>query len=95
VPLPKLPSAKETAKLLLLHIVRLHGILVDVVSDRVPQFHSMFWREFFLLLGATVTLSSGYHPQSNVQAEHKNPEMETALRCITSQHPSSWSEQLV
>jgi len=41
--LPKLPLAKETAKLLLLHVVRLHGIPVDVVSDRGPQFTSVFW----------------------------------------------------
>ena len=95
VPLPKLPSAKETAKLLLLHVIRLHGIPVDVVSDRGSQFTSVFWREFCSLLGATVSLSSGYHPQSNGQTERKNQEMETALRCMTSQNPTSWSEQLL
>ena len=51
---------------------------------------SMFWRVLCSLLGATVSLSSGYHPQSNSQTKHKNQEM-----CLTSQHPSSWSEQLV
>ena len=95
VPLPKLPSAKETAKLLLLHVIRLHGIPVDVVSDQGPQFASVFWREFCSLLGATVSLSSGYHPQSNGQTERKNQEMETALRCMASQNPTSWSEQLL
>ncbi|XP_067456282.1 uncharacterized protein [Thunnus thynnus] len=34
VPLPKLPSAKRTAQLVLLHIFRLHGLPVDVVSDQ-------------------------------------------------------------
>lgn len=38
VPLPKLPSAKETAQLVLLHVFHLHGLPVDVVSDRGPQF---------------------------------------------------------
>ena len=95
VPLPKLPSAKGTAKLLLRHVVRLHGIPADVVSDRGPQFTTVFWREFCSLLGATVSLSSGYHPQSNGQTEPKNQEMETALHCMTSQTPSSWSEQLL
>ena len=33
VPLPKLPLAKETAQRLLTHVVRLHGIPVDVVHD--------------------------------------------------------------
>ncbi len=46
VPLPKLPSAKETAQLVIDHIFRIHGLPVDVVSDRGPQFVSRFWQEF-------------------------------------------------
>lgn len=45
VPLPKRPSAK-TAQLILLHVFRLHGIWVYVVSDWGPQFASIFWKEF-------------------------------------------------
>lgn len=41
-PLPTLPSAKKTAQLVLLHVVRLHGLPNDVVSDRGPQFTSTF-----------------------------------------------------
>ena len=95
VPLTKLPSAKETAEQVLLHVFRLHGLPVDVVSDRGPQFTSVFWREFCTLIGATVSLSSGFHPQSNGQSERMNQEMETALRCMVSQNPSSWSKQLL
>ena len=95
VPLPKLPSAKETAEQVLLHVFRLHGFPTDVVSDRGSQFTSIFWREFCTLVGATVSLSSGFHPQSNGQSERMNQEMETALRCMVSQHPSSWSRQLL
>ncbi|KAI3376164.1 hypothetical protein L3Q82_016689 [Scortum barcoo] len=92
VPLPKLPSAKETAELMLTHVFRLHGLPVDVVSDRGPQFTSIFWREFCVLVGASASLSSGFHPQSNGQTERMNQELETALRCMASQHPSSWSQ---
>lgn len=95
VPIPKLPSAKETAELVLLHVFRLHGLPTDVVSDRGPQFTSVFWREFCTLIGATVSLSSGFHPQSNGQTERKNQEMETALRCIVSKHPAAWAKQLL
>ena len=41
VPLPKLPSALETANLLVLRLFRLHGIPQDIVSDRGPQFASL------------------------------------------------------
>lgn len=95
VPLSKLPTAKETAQLVLLHVFRLHGLPVDVVSDRGPQFSSVFWREFCSLLGATASLSSGFHPQSNGQTERMNQELETALRCMASHNPSSWSSQLL
>ncbi|KAI2657562.1 Transposon Tf2-9 polyprotein [Labeo rohita] len=35
------------------HVFRIHGLPMDVVSDRGPQFVSKFWREFCHLLGAT------------------------------------------
>ena len=79
IPLPKLPSAKETAVTVIDHVFRLHGLPVDVVSDRGSQFVSKFWKEFCKLLGATVSLSSGYHPQSNGQSERANQDLERTL----------------
>lgn len=95
LPLPKLPSAKETTELMLTHLFHLHGLPVDVVSDQGPQFTSVFWRDFCALVGASASLSSGFHPQSNGQTERLNQELETALRCMASQHPSSRSQQLL
>ncbi|KAL2078839.1 hypothetical protein ACEWY4_024583 [Coilia grayii] len=95
IPLAKLPSARETAQAVQLHIFRLHGIPTDVVSDRGPQFTSMFWKEFCRLLGATVSLTSGYHPQANGQSERANQELEKALRCVASRDPLSWASRLV
>jgi len=54
VPLPKLPSAKETAQAILVHVFQLHGLPVDMVSDRGPQFTSVLWSEFCNQRGATV-----------------------------------------
>ncbi len=94
IPLPKLPSARETATAVIDHVFRIHGLPKDVVSDRGPQFVSKFWREFCKLLGASVSLSSGFHPQSNGQTERANQDLERVLRCLVSQNPSSWSQQL-
>ncbi len=59
IPLPKLPSARETAVAVIDHVFRIHGLPTNVVvSDRGPQFISKFCN----LLGATVSLSSGYKP---------------------------------
>lgn len=82
VALPKLPSASETQDLLVQHVFRIHGIPVDIVSDRGPQFISQVWRSFCKALGANVSLSSGFHPQSNGQTERTNQDLEAALRCV-------------
>uniref|UniRef100_A0A3P9JP29 Integrase catalytic domain-containing protein n=1 Tax=Oryzias latipes TaxID=8090 RepID=A0A3P9JP29_ORYLA len=95
VPLPQLPSATQTADVLVNHVFRNHGIPSDIVSDRGPQFVSQVWRAFCSALGATVSLSSGYHPQSNGQAERANQELETSLRCIAAQNTTDWAQYLV
>ena len=94
VPLTKLPSASETAQLLITHVIRLHGIPRDIVSDRGPQFTARFWKAFCTLLGTTVSLMSGFHPQSNGQTERANQSLETVLRCLCAHNPASWSTQL-
>lgn len=72
-PLKKLPTAFDTAELLMEHVFRNFGIPEDILSDRGPQFISIVWRAFFALMNVTVSLTSGYHPQSNRQTERKNP----------------------
>ena len=95
IALPKLPTAKETAELMMQHVFRIHGFPRDIVSDRGPQFVSRFWREFCRLIGATTSLTSGYHPEANGQTERLNQQLETGLRCLVSQNPASWSSHLV
>ena len=94
VPLEKLPTAEEMTHLLTTHVVRLHGIPTDIVSDRGPQFTSRVWQSFCRGIGATVSLTSGYHPQSNGQAERANQSLEDTLRCYCEKNPSSWSSNL-
>uniref|UniRef100_A0A8C6LTI7 Gypsy retrotransposon integrase-like protein 1 n=1 Tax=Nothobranchius furzeri TaxID=105023 RepID=A0A8C6LTI7_NOTFU len=95
IALPGLPSARRTAELFLENVVRLHGFPVDVVSDRGPQFTARFWRAFCHLLGASVSLSSGYHPQTNGQTERANQQLGRYLRCFVSAQPSQWPKYLL
>ncbi len=93
IPLPKLPSARETAQLMVDHVFCLHGLPVDVVLDRDPQFASWFWKEFCRQIGASASLSSGFHPQTNGQCERANQDLERMLSCRTSNNLSSWCQQ--
>uniref|UniRef100_A0A3B3HZY6 Gypsy retrotransposon integrase-like protein 1 n=1 Tax=Oryzias latipes TaxID=8090 RepID=A0A3B3HZY6_ORYLA len=95
IPLSQLPSAAETAEVLVQFVFRHHGIPSDIVSDRGPQFVSQVWKAFCSALGATVSLTSGYHPQSNGQAERANQELETSLRCLADRNSMDWSKYLV
>uniref|UniRef100_A0A8C6K7U4 Gypsy retrotransposon integrase-like protein 1 n=1 Tax=Nothobranchius furzeri TaxID=105023 RepID=A0A8C6K7U4_NOTFU len=94
VPLSKLPSAATTARLLFLHVVRLHGIPSEILSDRGPQFIAKVWKDFCRSIGAEPCLSSGFHPQTNGQCERLNQEVEDTLRCLCADNPTSWSLHL-
>ncbi len=65
------------------------------MSDRGPQFSSRFWRAFCQSLGTKVSLSSGFHPESNGQTERVNQDLESTLRCMVGSNPSSWSSYLI
>uniref|UniRef100_A0AAQ4QDA1 Integrase catalytic domain-containing protein n=1 Tax=Gasterosteus aculeatus aculeatus TaxID=481459 RepID=A0AAQ4QDA1_GASAC len=95
IALPKLPSAKKTAEVMMNNVFKIHGFPKDIVSDRGPQFVSRFWRAFCRLIGAKASLTSGYHPEANGQTERLNQQLETSLRCLVAQDPSTWSKNLV
>ncbi|KAI2655728.1 Transposon Tf2-9 polyprotein [Labeo rohita] len=86
-PLKGLPTALETAE----HLFHLPK---EIVSDRGPQFISHVWKAFFKLLGVSVNLSSGYHPQTNGQTERSIQELERHLRAYCHEDQHSWSSFL-
>ena len=94
VPLSKLPSAMVTARLLIQHVVRLHGLPKEILSDRGPQFISAIWHTVWKELGVKAQLTSGYHPQSNGQCERANQSVESCLRCLCHERPTRWVEEL-
>lgn len=67
IPLPKLPSAFQMAKLLFQHVFLRFGIPEDVVSDRGPWFMSCVWLGFMEKFGVSMSLTLGYHPQKLLQ----------------------------
>ncbi len=94
IPLTGFPTALQTAELLFNQVFRYYGIPEDIVSDRGPQFISRVWKAFFSLLGVTVSLSSGYHPQSNGQTERKIQEVGRFLRTFCHDRQNSWNQFL-
>ncbi|KAI2646807.1 Transposon Ty3-G Gag-Pol polyprotein [Labeo rohita] len=95
VPLKGLPTAMETAEHLFHQVFHHFGIPEETVSDRGPQFIIHVWKTFFKLLGVSVNLSSGYHPQTNCQTERKIQELGRYLRAYCSGDQHSWSRFLL
>ncbi|KAK3560222.1 hypothetical protein QTP86_000841 [Hemibagrus guttatus] len=94
IPLKGLPSAMQTVEALFLHVFRNFGLPEDILLDRGSQFTSRVWRSLCARLGIRVSLSSGYHPQTNGQAERLNQEIGRFLRSYCSREQHRWSEFL-
>ncbi|KAL0202498.1 hypothetical protein M9458_000516, partial [Cirrhinus mrigala] len=94
IPLKSLPTAMEKALELFSHVFRIYGLPEDIVSDRGPQFTSRVWQAFCKQLDINVSLTSGYHPQSNGQVERLNQEIGRYLRTYCNREQEKWSDFL-
>lgn len=75
-------------------IVRLHRVSASIISDTDPKFTSKFWEQLNHKLGTKLTLSSGYHPQTNSQSERMIQSLEEQLRACVLEHIGSWDDFL-
>jgi hypothetical protein len=94
IPCKKTVTAKDMAHMFIAHICRYFGPPESTVSDRGPQFISQFWKEVTRILGAQLTLSTAYHPQTDGQTEIYNQYLEQRLRPFVNHYQNNWSELL-
>lgn len=87
-------TASETAKMFIKYVFPHHGVPRDIVSDRGPQFTSVFWRELMTSLGVTSLYSTAYHPQTDGQTERTNQTLEQYLRCFINDIQDNWADLL-
>ena len=62
LPTQSVYSIEKLAKLYVDEIVRWHGVLVSIVSDRDPRFTSRFWLRFQVAHGTNLKFSIAFHP---------------------------------
>lgn len=89
IPLSTIPSATETGDLLVWHIFGSTGSWGILFQTEDPNSLTRYVPAFCAAMGASVSLSSGYHPKSNSQAERANQSLENALRCVVAWNPAS------
>jgi transposase InsO family protein len=83
-------DARGQAELFLMEMMRLHGLLRTIVSDRGPQFAAVFWMRLCEWLGIDQWLSTGFYPQTNGQIEWMIACIEQYLWILTSHQQDDW-----
>ena len=94
IPCNKIDDASHIANLFCREILRLHGVLKTIVSDRNVKFLSYFWKTLCAKLGIKLLFSSAYHPQTDGQTEVTNHTLSTLLRMLMKKNIKEWEECL-
>ncbi|WMV58684.1 hypothetical protein MTR67_052069 [Solanum verrucosum] len=87
-------SVEDYDKLYIKEIVRLHGVLLSIISNRGPQFTFHFWKSFQKGLCSLVNLSLAFHPQTNGKAEGTIQTLEDMLGSCLINFKGSWNYHL-
>ncbi|KAL0291382.1 UNVERIFIED_CONTAM: Transposon Ty3-G Gag-Pol polyprotein [Sesamum angustifolium] len=94
LPIRQNDSLDKLAELYASKIVRLHGILTSIVSDRDPQFTSHFWESMRRTLGTKLHFSTAFHPQTDGQSERTIQILEDLMRACVIEFRGNWDDHL-
>ena len=95
IPIKSTDMVEEDARFYLNKIVSLTGIPKSIISDRGYTFTSHSWSSFKKVLGTQVKLSTIFHPQMDVQAEHTIKTLEDMLRAGAIDFKGNWESHLL
>jgi transposase InsO family protein len=75
-------------------VLRLHGVLKTIISNRGSQFIARFWEQLNASLRTHLIHSSAYHPQTDGQTKRVNQILKDMLRACLIEHQESWDKHL-
>ena len=87
-------TASQLADLYISRIVSLHGVTLEINSDRGSLFTSHFWESFQTPMGTHLSFSTAFHPQSSGQVERVNQILEDMLRACVISFGMDWEKCL-
>ena len=85
-------EARQFRTLFMQHIVRLHGIPRDIITDRASLFTTGLWKQITKKLEIERRLSTTFHPQTGGQTKRTNAILEQYLRVYVNYQPDNWNE---
>lgn len=84
----------DIARIFMREVWRLHGLPVELVSDRDSKFTGDFCREVCRRVGTKQSMSTAFHPQSDGQTERVNRVLEDYLRHYVGADQRDWADHL-
>lgn len=91
-PVKVFDSEEDYVKLYIREIVRLHGVLLSIISDRGTQFTSQFQKSFQNGVGTRVKLSTTLHTQTNSKVKHTIQTLKGMLRACVVGFQGNWDD---
>jgi len=69
IPINNRFSSKDMVQLLYDKVYPLHGLPLQIISDRGVQYSAKLFQEWYKILGIESTMLTAYHPQTDGQTE--------------------------
>jgi hypothetical protein len=94
IPVSTTYRVRQYAELYLSHIIRYHGILNNIISDRGSIFIAHFWEQLHECLDTHLIRSSAYHPQTDGQTKRVNQIIKDMLHACVLMDGPKWDKHL-
>src|SRR3954471_24644098 len=94
LPIHESINASQLAVLYVSRVVSLHGVPLEINSDRGSLFTSRFWQSFQNAMGTHISFSTTFHPQSSGQVERVNQILDDMLRACVISFGKNWEKSL-
>lgn len=89
-----LDSIDQLARLYVREVIKLHGILISIISDRNPMFTSRFWKSLQQAMAMKLNFSITLHPQMDRQTERTIQILDDILPTCVIDIKRDWEEVL-
>ena len=94
IPCRKTSNATHVAHLFFNEIVRLHGFLKSILSNRDVKFTGHFWRTLWKKMDTQLSYNSADHPQTYGQTEVATKILGNLLRSLVRENSGMWDRAL-
>jgi hypothetical protein len=84
-------TAKETIKLFIQHVWKLHELLITIISNRDSQFIFLIWDTICKILKIKTKLFTIFHSETNEQSEIFNEKMKKYFRVYVNHQQNDWA----